>query len=54
MALEHQQHMDDLRKQLDAERTSSAGIVDKILTDTWAEPSGAPVEYEVLPVQSSY
>ena len=40
-------HMDALKKQLDQERESSSVIVDKILTDTWAQPNGQPVKYEV-------
>jgi hypothetical protein len=47
MELEHNVHMDALKKQLDQERESSSVIVDKILTDTWAQPNGQPVKYEV-------
>jgi len=38
-------HRANVQKQIDAERESSAGIVDKILQDTWADDAG-PVEYE--------
>ena len=48
MEIEHNVHMDALKKQLDQERESSSVIVDKILTDTWAQPNGQPVKYEVL------
>lgn len=47
MELEHNVHMDALKKQLDQERESSSVIVDKIMTDTWAQPNGLPVKYEV-------
>ena len=47
MELEHNVHMDALKKQLDQERETSSVIVDKILSDTWAQPNGQPVKYEV-------
>jgi hypothetical protein len=47
MELKHNVHIDALKKQLDQERELSSVIVDKILTDTWAQPNGQPVKYEV-------